>query len=154
MTPDDVGRELAGASEKHPGDTVAAIVLRAGISVVLPWLSAPMEILISHRASEIERKRISAFAESLKRELVNLDEAKIDHDYLLTEEFYDLIVKALDHIRKTRSEKKRTLYARILRSGISSAATDTETSEDLMNIVTELTEREVDLPPETRPLLE
>jgi hypothetical protein len=80
----------------------------------------------------------------LGKHLEAIDEQAIKKDYFKTPEGFDLLIKALDESRKTRSEEKRDLIARILAGA---ASTESEhgaySPEEYLNIIATLTVKEL-----------
>lgn len=142
MSIDDMSKQIEEAVKERPGENLANLLSSAAVSSI-PVIGAALGSLFSSLSSEIEVRRILHLFRVIDQEMRTLDESKVDNSFLDSEDFYDLMYKVVDQGRRTRSQEKRILYAKILRSRVSSAAASTETAEDYLNIVTELTEKEV-----------
>jgi len=57
--------------------------------------------------------------EVLQEELRGIHENQVDKPYIESEEFFDLIIQALEAAARTREREKISLYARILRVQLS-----------------------------------
>jgi hypothetical protein len=66
----------------------------------------------------------------------------LDKDYLETEQFWDLLIQAIEESSKTRHLKKIDLYAKVL-SGSISNINDREYSEEYLKTLTELNIKEI-----------
>lgn len=97
----------------------------------------------------IEERR-NEFIRLLSERLEKVEEQTVRKDFFETPEGFDLLVKALDETRKTRSTNKRELYARIL-AGAATASLDSELSfaEESLYIVSDLSLRELETARET-----
>lgn len=75
-----------------------------------------------------------------------LDERTVRKDFFENPEGFDLLVKALDESRKTRSRDKRELYARILAGAANISPEDNVSSaEEYLYLISDLTLRELDV---------
>jgi hypothetical protein len=87
--------------------------LRAGVTLI-PYIGGALDVLFSHKGQEIMNERIESAFQKVKDEAQKLDESKIDYDFLESEEFFDIVYRTFDEIRKTRLKEKHKLFARIL----------------------------------------
>ena len=71
------------------------------------------------------------------------DASKIDRAFLDSEEFLDVIMKAFESSAKTRSDKKRQLFARILAARIEQDDLACHSPEDYLSVITQLSESEI-----------
>jgi hypothetical protein len=118
-------------------------VLQALLNTI-PGVGSSLNELLAGKGQRIMEKRRDNLLLLLGKHLEVLDKDAIKKDYFETDEGFDLLIKALDESRKTRSEEKRDLIARILAGA---ASTDSETGEyspeEYLNPVATLTVKEL-----------
>ena len=134
----DLEKSLSAAFQKYSELTL----LRAAIAAI-PYIGGPIDILLSSKASKITQRRLGEFIDFVTAEMAKLDQQTIDREFIESEEFYDLLMKAFDRSIRTRSTEKKRVYARILRAGVESGGADSTTAEDYLDIVAELSEAEI-----------
>ncbi len=117
--------------------------MRAILSAV-PYVGGSLVELLGGRGQRIIEERRDEFLGLLSERLEVLDEQTIRRDFFETTEGFDLLVKALDESRKTRSRDKRELYARIL-AGAATISSENEVSsaEEYLYLISDLTLREL-----------
>lgn len=117
--------------------------LLAAISAV-PGVGGSITQVITGIGQQIVQERNRKLFERLSVHLATVEEQAIRQDYFETPEGFDLLIKALDESRKTRSDEKRELIARVLAGA---AATNVErgdfSPEEYINIVSSLTAKEL-----------
>jgi hypothetical protein len=135
--------------EKTPSKIEAAIeqlnqdpYLLATITAI-PGVGGSITQLITGIGQQIVQERHKRLLERLAEHLATVDEQSIRRDYFETPEGFDLLIKAMDESRRTRSEEKRDLIARILAGATLTDAGQGEYSpEEYLNIVADLTDKE------------
>ncbi|MBU1854851.1 MAG: hypothetical protein KKF89_03965 [Nanoarchaeota archaeon] len=100
---------LEKASENYAKNTA----LRSTIALI-PYIGGSLDILFSAKGNEIIFNRINSFLDFLDEEMKLIDESKIDTSFLETQEWFDLVYKSFDEVKKTRLNEKQKLFARIL----------------------------------------
>ena len=95
------------------------------------------------RGERIGKERLEEFLTLLAGELKTLETQAVRKDYFETPEGYDLLIKALDEARKTRSKEKRDLYARILRGAIADFEQGRYSAEEYLYLISDLTLKEL-----------
>jgi len=108
-----ISDKLAIASQMYAEESV----LRAAISSV-PYVGGALDIMFSSRGQSYIIRRIEGFIEELKEQVSHLEESKINHEFLETEEGFDLLVKAFNSSARTRQQEKLKLYARIIKESL------------------------------------
>lgn len=117
--------------------------LLAAISGV-PIVGGSIAQLLSGMGQDIIQERNKKLFEQLADQIEVFGEQTIKKDYFETPEGFDLLIKVLETSSRTRSEKKRTLIARILAGASSADAERGEYSpEEYLNIVADLTDKEL-----------
>jgi predicted transcriptional regulator of viral defense system len=93
---------------------------------------------------EIVQERNKRLFQQLSEHLEAVDEQAIKKGYFETEEGFDLLIKALDESRRTRSEEKRDLIARILAGAtLTEPEQDSYSTEDYLYLISDLTIQEL-----------
>ncbi len=82
---------------------------------------------------------------AIAEHLAALEEQAVRKDYFQTPEGFDLLTKALDESRRTRSKEKRDLYARILKGAIADFEQKEYSAEEYHHLVADLTPKELDI---------
>jgi hypothetical protein len=118
--------------------------LRALITSI-PHIGGPLDIIFNSKGNKIIQKRITFLLENLKKEFNLLKVEFINKDFLDSEEFFDLIIKAIDASSRTASRNKILYYSRILKGSILNHNREQYYPDDYLNILIELTPRELDI---------
>ncbi len=87
-------------------------VLRAIVQAV-PYAGS-IDMLLAGRAAEINKRRFDELLENLSQRLDILDQSVVRHDYLASDEFFDLLRSAVEVVIKCSDEGKRKLVADFL----------------------------------------
>ena len=88
----------------------------------IPLVGDSLTELAAGKGQHIMEARRDEFLQLLAEHLAALEEQAVKKDYFQTPEGFDLLIKALDEFRRTRSKEKRDLYARILRGRSSTSS--------------------------------
>jgi hypothetical protein len=86
--------------------------LRAIVATV-PIAGPALDALVTSAASELARKRIEHFGQSLREVAESLDE-KLDKSVVESAEWQDLAIRAFTAAGRTQDEERRRMYAGIL----------------------------------------
>jgi hypothetical protein len=132
--------KLDHAIEKYTEQSV----IRAAITAI-PWVGGPLDLLISSKGQKIVEKRILLLLEELKKQMKEITEEMINKEFLDSEEWFDLVIKALDSAMKTRSELKVKLYAQILKNAVIESGQEEYSPEEYMYVISELTPKEIEI---------
>jgi hypothetical protein len=136
--------------EKYPSGAEAAIerlnqdpLLLAAISAV-PVVGGSITQVLTWFGQEIVQERNKRLFQQFSEHLEAIDEQAIRKGYFETEEGFDLLIKALDESRRTRSEEKRDLIARILVGAtLTEPEQDSYSPEDYLYLISDLTVQEL-----------
>ena len=110
----------------------------------VPYVGGSITQVLTWFGQEIVQERNKRLFQQLSEHLEAIDEQAIKKDYFETPEGFDLLIKALDESRRTRSEEKRDLIARILAGAASTNSEQGEYSpEEYLSIVATLTVKEL-----------
>ncbi len=118
--------------------------LRAVISAI-PWVGGPIDAFLSTHGQRIVQNRIMSLLEVLQEELRDVHENQVDKSYIESEEFFDLIVQALEAAARTRERAKIRLYAKILKGAVVGHRESDFSAEDAVRIVLDLTPRQMEV---------
>ena len=95
------------------------------------------------RADEVEKRRMEEQFVLLLQQLKTLEGQAVRRDFFETEEGRDMLIKALDEARRTRSRLKKELYALILKGAVLDFEKREYSSEEYLYLISDLTEREI-----------
>ncbi|MCA1716072.1 MAG: hypothetical protein LC781_04145, partial [Actinobacteria bacterium] len=109
----------------------------------MPLVGDSLTELAAGKGQQIIEARRDEFLQLLAQHLATLEEAAVRKDYFQTPEGFDLLVKALDEARKTRSKEKRDIYARILRGAIVDFEQGRYSAEEYLYLISDLTLKEL-----------
>jgi hypothetical protein len=84
----------------------------------IPLVGDSLTEIAAGKGQQIIEARRDEFLQLLAEHLATLEKQAIRKDYFQTPEGFDLLIKALDESRRTRSEEKRDINASILRGAI------------------------------------
>jgi hypothetical protein len=91
---------------------------------------------------QIVQERNAKLFEQLTKHLADVDEQSIRRDYFETPKGFDRLMKAMDESRRTRSDEKRNLIARILRGALIDGESE-YSPEEYLNLISDLTPQEL-----------
>ena len=109
----------------------------------IPLVGDSLTEIVACKGQQIMQERRDEFLELLAERLVDLEGLAVRKDYFETPEGFDLLIKALDESRKTRSREKRELYARILKGALLDFERREYSSEEYLHLIADLTEKEM-----------
>ncbi len=113
--------------------------MRAMLSLV-PHIGGSLVELFAGKGQQIIAERRDEFLQLLSERLGTVEERAVRKDFFETPEGFDLLIKALDEARKTRSKEKRELYARILAgAATTSSKNEGDSAEEYLYLVSDLT---------------
>ncbi len=84
----------------------------------IPLVGDSLTEIAAGKGQQLIEARRDEFLQLLAEHLAALKDQAVRKDYFQTPEGFDLLIKALDEARRTRSKEKRDLYARILKGAI------------------------------------
>jgi hypothetical protein len=119
-TPDQANQAVSGlrkavdAAMHRYDDTYP---LRALVAAV-PYLGGPLDVLLSGRGQQIRNERLRQLIEDLQEETSALATAKVDRDFLESEDFYDWFVLLLEQALRTNHADKLRALRRVFVHGV------------------------------------
>ena len=87
--------------------------LRAAVQLI-PYVGGAIDALVATRAERLTRERIESLLDELKGAAEQLDEEKIDRDFVGSEEWDDLVLRAFRAAADSGDREKHRLVAAIL----------------------------------------
>ena len=81
---------------------------------VIPILGTALDELFFEVSGRIKNERLEKFVDALSKQILKLEEAKIDQRYLKSEDFYDISVDVFSKSLRTSSELKRSALSKVL----------------------------------------
>ena len=118
--------------------------LRAAVNAI-PYIGGSLDVLFSSKGQQIFQKRILLLLKSLRQDMASLKESSVDQAFLESEEWFDLVVRAMECTVRTRDSRKIELYSRLLCSSVMETERYPHNPEDYLAVLAELTPREVEL---------
>lgn len=140
-----VTEKVSEASESALERYSGSVGTRALI-ISIPYLGSGIDMILSTYGQNVVNRRFTELFEDMKRRMENLEGEAIDKSYVESEEFIDLLIKALDIVAKTRSKEKIDLCSAILtESTVKSKGTDYYSPEEYLNLIADLTPLDLDV---------
>jgi hypothetical protein len=136
--PPSLRESLETSLEIIAEDPVLRILLRR-----IPLVGDSLTELAAGKGQQIIEARRDEFLQLLAEHIATLEGQAVRKNYFQTPEGFDLLVKALDEARKTRSKEKRDLYARILRGAIVDFEQKKYSAEEYLYLISDLTLQEL-----------
>lgn len=111
--------------------------LWAGVQLIPFGIGGAIDVLVTTRGAALVERRLTAFIEELRGAAERLGEEKVDRAFLDTEEWDDLVIRAMRSAADTRDREKIRLYAALL---VGAAATDRDRDVDLESLLSAIAE--------------
>lgn len=105
--------EIQDIQKSYESNLLAKVIVNA-----LPHVGGPLNVLLTHKWTQIQQQRVDDLLEKISAELAELKETAISKSILESEEFYDFIYQIANHAIESRCGEKRTAFARIIKSAI------------------------------------
>jgi hypothetical protein len=107
-------RELSLSSNDSLVEVYEGMPIAKSIVQLVPWIGTFINEILSDKGNKIKEQRIESFLNALYDCIKILDKSKLNSDWGNSEEFYDLLTRALDSSLRTRSKEKIKMNALIL----------------------------------------
>ncbi|MBC2726109.1 hypothetical protein [Desulfosporosinus sp.] len=101
-----------------------------------------IDVLLAGRGQAIKTKRVEEFIKALQQKIELLDNEKVDSVFLESEEWMDLLRKAIDDSTRTRNYNKILAIAGILCGAVTHETDNIADPEDLLQVLSELNTEE------------
>ena len=124
-------------------DQVAVTAIRSAFSAV-PFVGGALnEVFFDHR-SRLKQERFEEFVGGLELDLGRLKDTAINHDYLKSEEFSDLLESLVRRVVQTADPQKRERMRRILVSQLQVPAPASD-QELFLDVAAAISEKELEI---------
>jgi len=110
-----------------------------------PKIGGGIDMIIATEGQKATKKRSFKLIDEMKQRMEQHEEEASNKEYLASDEFIDLVIKAFDSAAKTRNEEKIRLYARILTESTVRDKQETYFPEEYLNVLAGLTSRQVEV---------
>ena len=110
---------------------------------LIPVVGGALSELYGGRGSQILERRRDDFLRFLSEQMQDLEDRAIKEGYFETEEGADVFGKAFEEALRTRSERKRKLFAQVLRGAVLDYGHEEYSAEEYLHTLSDLTEQEV-----------
>jgi hypothetical protein len=117
-------RTIEGMEDKTPSKVESAIErlnqdpYLLATKTAVPFVGGSITQALTGIGQQIVQERNAKLFQQLAEQLADIDEQSIRRGYFETPEGFDLLIKAMDESRRTRSDDKRDFIARILRGAL------------------------------------
>jgi hypothetical protein len=112
---------------------------------LVPYVGGFLVELFGGRGQQVIEERREKLFRSLGEQLKNLDEQAIRKDYFVSEEGFDLLLKAIETAIKTRSEEKIEFCARILAGAARVERAAFASPEEYLHLIADLSPKEIEV---------
>lgn len=129
---------ISKASQLYSDQTA----IRALINAV-PFVGGSLDVIFVSKGQKLVEQRIYEFIKNLTEELNKVSEDKVDKKYLDSEEWFDVVIKAMNSAMKTRDIEKISWYAKILRGAVVVRDRNAFDPEAYLQVLTELSPNEL-----------
>lgn len=136
--PPSLRESLETSLEIIAEDPILRILLKR-----IPLVGDSLTEIAAGKGQQIIEARRDEFLELLAEHLATLKDQAVRKDYFQTPEGFDLLIKALDEARRTRSKEKRDFYARILSGAIVDFEQGRYSAEEYLYLISDLTLKEL-----------
>jgi hypothetical protein len=133
-----INRGVERASELY-ADNAA---LRAMV-LSIPYLGGGLDVIFTVDGQRAAKERIHRLLEELRQRMAQLEEDAINTEFLGSDAFIDLVIKAFDSATRTRDEEKIRWYAHILAGSTLQQEQAAHLPEEYLHLASELTPKEL-----------
>src|SRR5689334_8003413 len=67
------------------------------VVAAIPLIGSPIDAFLETRGQDIAARRIARVIEEINNQVEAIDKSKVDHEYLDSEEFYNIVWRAFEH---------------------------------------------------------
>lgn len=134
-----ITKALAVERERYGKTDLARVALQA-----IPFVGAPLDLLLTEGSRRLAEQRVAYMIAGLEADVQRLDEAKVDHEYLKSRDFEDLLWAALALSARSRENEKIRFNARVLSGAIQVGSRGPDLGEDPHFLMSLLADRDAD----------
>lgn len=136
----EINEKLEKASEIYAENTYIRALVNA-----IPYIGGSLDTLFYSKGQKILEERILILLKNLKEDIELTEEKMVKKDFIDTEEFFDLIVKAINASTKTKSKEKIKLYSKVLKGSLTLEHTNEYDPYTYLTIIEELSFKEIEV---------
>lgn len=136
---EDIKNKLVQISKGYADQTVIRTLITG-----IPYVGGSLDLLLSLSGQNFVIRRIEKLISELNEQIGQLNESKINHDFLEKEEGFDLMIKAFNSASRTRQNEKLKLYAKIIKGALTEGKEYQQDEPELyLQIIEELSVKEL-----------
>lgn len=133
-------------SKKSVDDAIGTILekysdnthIRLAVRTLIPYLGDGLDFVFSEGAAKIRAERLNLLLSELEKRLTEIEESKIDKEFLASEEFYEIFTKTMDTAIRTYRKEKIAYLALFLKNSVKKENSETYYKERVLRIIDEL----------------
>jgi hypothetical protein len=141
MPEPDPSAELERRAEEFSVAYEDKMLVRAAVAAI-PVIGSSLDLVFSS-AGQASRERIHRLIDEMKdymqERMETIENSAFDREYLESEEFRDLVMRAFDATIRTRDAAQRRTYAQILTESTIRSAREGHTPEEYLDLIAALT---------------
>jgi hypothetical protein len=145
MPEPDPSAELERRAEEFSVAYEDKMLVRAAVAAI-PVIGSSLDLVFSS-AGQASRERIHRLIDEMKdymqERMETIENSAFDREYLESEEFRDLVMRAFDATIRTRDAAQRRTYAQILTESTIRSAREGHTPEEYLDLIAALTPLEL-----------
>ena len=104
---------LTSLSKRYDKTPLARIIISA-----LPYIGGSLDIALTAKWNNFYQKRIDDFLNRLSIEFKEIQEEKLDMNFINSEGFFDIVYNIVKDVLTNRLIEKKIIYARILKDSL------------------------------------
>lgn len=116
---------------------IAKGVIDGGLSMI-PFLGTAIMSALDTRTARLYQENSERFAQEVAKRVSELDEEKLDKEYIQSDEFVSVLIEILLRNARTHEREKVALYARLFTNTVTSDLSRVPFKEGLVRIIDEL----------------
>lgn len=124
-------------SEKYERNPLARIIINA-----VPYIGGSLDVALTSKWNEYQQKRIDDFLDKLSTELEQIQEDKLDKEFINSEDFFDIVYSIVKDVTTSRLSEKRVIYAKLLKDSLEQGQ-DIYDLESLIKQVEDIKEKDM-----------
>lgn len=130
--------------ENNTTNQEIAIGVAKGLFGTIPWVGSAINEAIFDVRARIKQNRFELFVNQIRDDLSNLTQESINRDFLNSEEFIDILEKAINKAIKSKHTEKIAIFSKIISTSIQKGEiTDYDNELSFMDIIDNLTIHEL-----------
>lgn len=128
---------LTELSRKYENNIVARAIVNA-----IPYIGGSLDIALTDRWNKYCQERLGDFLHKLSNELEEIDEKKLNKDFINSEGFFDIVCNIVKDVITSRLEDKRIIYVKMLKEALEQEQNISDL-ESLISQIEDLKEKDI-----------